>query len=48
MMLSILSIQPKQVGGGEGGTREDRVSRQVSDMLQKLPPLYDVHETKER
>ena len=42
---TILSIQPKEGGGGSGGeTRETVVYRQAEEMLEKLPPNYLVHE----
>lgn len=48
MLDTILSIQPKESGGGGGETREGFVARQAKDMLSKLPKDYDPHETKER
>uniref|UniRef100_H2ZG63 Uncharacterized protein n=1 Tax=Ciona savignyi TaxID=51511 RepID=H2ZG63_CIOSA len=42
------SIQPKDSGGGTGETRESVVERLASEMLEKLPPDYKVHEVKER
>ena len=42
---TILSIQPKEGGGGSGGeTRETIVYRQAEEMLEKLPPNYLSHE----
>ena len=40
---TILSIQPKDSGGGSGETRESVVFRQAHDMLSKLPPDYVPH-----
>ena len=40
----ILSIQPKDSGGGAGETRETVVSRQAAEMIAKLPSDYVVHE----
>ena len=41
---TILSIQPKEGGGGGGETRETVVYRQAEEMLEKLPPNYISHE----
>ena len=41
---TIMSIQPKDSGGGSGETRESVVHRMASDMLSKLPPDYVPHE----
>ncbi|KAG8199526.1 hypothetical protein JTE90_009368 [Oedothorax gibbosus] len=45
---TILSIQPKDTGGGEGETREAVVYRMAKEMMTKLPPDYVSHEVKER
>jgi hypothetical protein len=45
---TIISIQPKESGGGGGETREATVSRITNDMLQKLPRDYDPFEVRER
>ncbi|KAK2191796.1 hypothetical protein NP493_45g04011 [Ridgeia piscesae] len=46
---TILSIQPKEGGGGSGGeTRETIVYRQAEEMLEKLPPNYLSHEVRDR
>ena len=45
---TILSIQPKESGGGTGETRESVVYRIAQDMLDKLPPDYVPHEVKAR
>ena len=39
-----MAIQPKDVGGGSGETRESIVTRLADDMLEKLPPDYVPHE----
>lgn len=44
----MLSIQPKESGGGGGETRESSVTRQATDMLSKMPANYDPFEVKER
>ena len=41
---TIMSIQPKDSGGGSGETRESVVTRQADDMLEKLPNDYVPHE----
>lgn len=41
---TILSIQPKDAGGGTGETRESVVFNQAHEMLMKLPPDYVGHE----
>ncbi|XP_017775151.1 PREDICTED: dynein heavy chain 8, axonemal [Nicrophorus vespilloides] len=48
MLYTILSIQPKESGGGGGETREGNVARQAQEMLSKMPLDYDPFETKER
>ncbi|KAF8767992.1 Dynein gamma chain like protein [Argiope bruennichi] len=45
---TILSIQPKDTGGGTGETRESVVYRMAKDMLSKLPQNYIPHEVRER
>ena len=44
VLNSILNIQPKDVGGGGGETRETVVYKMAEDMLSKLPPDYKPHE----
>uniref|UniRef100_A0A182YK77 AAA+ ATPase domain-containing protein n=1 Tax=Anopheles stephensi TaxID=30069 RepID=A0A182YK77_ANOST len=44
---TILSVQPKEGGGGGGETRESIVFQLASDMLRKLPPQYVAFEVKE-
>ena len=44
---TIMSIQPKDSGGGSGETRESVVTRQADDMLEKLPNDYIPHEVRE-
>lgn len=48
MLFTIMSIQPKESGGGTGETREDVVTRQTKEMLSKLPKDYDPYEVKDR
>ncbi|XP_075973556.1 dynein heavy chain 8, axonemal kl-3 [Anticarsia gemmatalis] len=48
LLDTILSIQPKESGGGGGETREASVYRQSREMLDKVPPNFDPHEVKER
>lgn len=48
---TILSVQPKEGGGGGGETRESIVYQLADDMLRKLPPKYvqfEVRETLQR
>ncbi|XP_056012226.1 dynein axonemal heavy chain 8-like [Ostrea edulis] len=45
---TIMSIQPKDSGGGSGETRESVVYRLATDMLSKLPADYLPHEVKDR
>ena len=47
-MATMVSIQPKDSGGGGGETRESTVQRLADDMLSKLPPDYLPHEVKDR
>lgn len=46
ILSTIVSIQPKDSGGGTGETRESVVYRFCDDMLEKLPPDYVPHEVK--
>ncbi|XP_052061669.1 dynein axonemal heavy chain 8-like [Mytilus californianus] len=48
VLETIMSIQPKDSGGGSGETRESVVYRLAGDMLSKLPPDYIPHEVKDR
>ena len=43
---TIMSIQPKDSGGGSGETRESVVHRMAGEMLEKLPPDYVPHEVR--
>ncbi|XP_074550150.1 dynein axonemal heavy chain 5 [Halichoeres trimaculatus] len=45
-LSTIISIQPKDSGGGGGETREASVQRLACEMLEKLPPDYIPHEVK--
>ncbi|XP_028289911.1 dynein heavy chain 5, axonemal [Gouania willdenowi] len=47
-LSTIISIQPKDSGGGAGETREASVQRLANEMLEKLPPDYVPHEVKGR
>jgi dynein heavy chain len=44
----IISVQPKESSGMSGETRESVVSRQVKDMISRLPQPYDEFEVKSR
>lgn len=44
---TILSVQPKEGGGGGGETRENVVYNLADDMLRKLPPQYNAFEVRE-
>lgn len=44
---TILSVQPKEGGGGGGETRESIVYQLADDMLRKLPAPYNAFEVKE-
>ncbi|CAJ1081553.1 dynein axonemal heavy chain 5 isoform X1 [Xyrichtys novacula] len=45
-LSTIISIQPKDSGGGAGETREASVQRLATEMLEKLPPDYVPHQVK--
>ncbi|XP_054862859.1 dynein axonemal heavy chain 5 isoform X2 [Amphiprion ocellaris] len=45
-LSTIVSIQPKDGGGGAGETREAGVRRLANEMLEKLPPDYIPHQVK--
>ncbi|XP_075145766.1 dynein axonemal heavy chain 1 [Haematobia irritans] len=44
---TILSVQPKEGGGGGGETRESIVYQLAEDMLRKLPAQYNDYEVRE-
>ncbi|XP_063235253.1 dynein axonemal heavy chain 5 [Bacillus rossius redtenbacheri] len=44
---TILSVQPKEGGGGGGETRESVVYQLADDMLEKLPPRYNSFEVRD-
>lgn len=44
---TILSVQPKEGGGGGGETRESIVYQLAEDMLRKLPAQYNAYEVRE-
>ncbi len=48
VLSTIVSIQPKDTGGGSGETRESVVYRLADDMLSKLPEDYVPHLVKDR
>ncbi|XP_061708954.1 dynein axonemal heavy chain 8 [Cydia pomonella] len=48
LLDTILSIQPKESGGGGGESREASVYRQSKEMLEKIPPNFDPFQVKER
>lgn len=45
---TIMSVQPKESTGSGGETRESTVTRQVNEMLSRLPLPYDEFAVKER
>lgn len=45
---TIIDTMPKSGGGGGGESREDKVDRFCQDRLEKVPPMFDVWETKDR
>jgi len=45
---TIISVQPKEAGAIDEEPREVVVTRQAKEMLEKVPPLYDMFEVKER
>ncbi|XP_072307391.1 dynein axonemal heavy chain 5 [Eucyclogobius newberryi] len=45
-LSTIISIQPKDSGGGAGETRESSVQRLANEMLEKLPPDYVPHQVR--
>ncbi|XP_032289207.2 dynein axonemal heavy chain 8 [Drosophila virilis] len=47
ILEEIMSIQPKESSSGTSETREDRVSRQVREMLGKTPPAFDLFDVKQ-
>jgi dynein heavy chain len=44
VLETVMSIQPKDSGGGSGETRESIVYKLAGDMLGKLPANYIPHE----
>ena len=46
ILSTIVSIQPKDAGGGTGETRESVVYKLCDDMLEKLPEDYIPHEVR--
>ncbi|OWF42162.1 dynein heavy chain 8, axonemal-like [Mizuhopecten yessoensis] len=48
VLETMMSIQPKDSGGGAGETRESIVYKMASDMLSKLPGNYLPHEVRDR
>lgn len=48
MFDTMLSIQPKESGGGAGESRESVVTKLSKDMLSKLPKNYNPFEVKDR
>ncbi|KAM8701773.1 hypothetical protein ACLKA7_004935 [Drosophila subpalustris] len=47
ILEEIMSIQPKESSSGTSETREDRVARQVREMLSKTPPPFDLFDVKQ-
>ena len=45
---TILDTMPKGGGGGGGLSREQVVDKICEDLLQKVPPLFDKEEIKEK
>lgn len=48
MLDTIISVQPKEAGIVGAESREVVVTRQAKEMLEKIPPLYDMFEIKDR
>lgn len=48
MCDTITLIQPKGSSGGSEVTREDKVYAMTKDILNKLPPAFNLFTTKER
>lgn len=46
MLDTVMSIQPKDSGGGSGETREDVVKRMANDFLSKMPESFEKNRTK--
>lgn len=44
VLETIMSIQPKDSSGSGGETRESKVNKMATDMLEKLPCDYIPHE----
>ncbi|KAH8374139.1 hypothetical protein KR200_007763, partial [Drosophila serrata] len=47
ILEEIMSIQPKESSAGTGESREDRVARQVKEMLSKTPLAFDLFDVKQ-
>jgi len=47
-VATILDTMPKGGGGGGGLSREEVVDKICEDLLQKVPPVFDKEETKDR
>ncbi|EDV90322.1 GH11347 [Drosophila grimshawi] len=47
ILEEIMSIQPKGATSGTSEVREDRVARQVREMLSKTPPAFDLFDVKQ-
>lgn len=43
-----MSVQPKEAGTANAESRETVVMRQAKEMLEKVPPVYDMFEVKDR
>jgi len=45
---TIIDTMPKSGGGSGGESREDKVDRLCADRLEKVPPMFEFYETRDR